>query len=393
MNPQNVYRLLKQIPGGRVTNYGAIARALKQPKAGRRVGQILKQNPCPIKVPCHRVVRSDGSIGGYRGSNPANIKQKIALLKSEGIEFKNGKELRVFPLSRFLFTKFLFTFLLLITGSSLAGETVSARINRQILPLAGESIIHTVRNGDSLFLLARNYDISYAAIVRANRIVDPNRIFAGQKLVIPKETVIPKTIEQGIIINLPEYRLYLFANGKLKGIYPIAIGLTTWQTPTGEFTIINKVKDPAWYMPPEIARRENVEREIIPAGPNNPLGDRWIGTSVKHTGIHGTNQLMSIGKSLSHGCIRLYPEDIQKVFEAVGVGDPGEFLYEPVKVTVNGREIIIEVHPDIYGLIPDLEKLAGEKIEKLNLSEKIDAGKLRKAIKDSSGVPVRINLD
>jgi len=106
MDPQNVYRLLKQIPRGRVTTYGAIARALKQPKAGRRVGQILKQNPQPIKAPCHRVVRSDGSVGGYCGNNPANIKQKIALLKSEGIEFKNGKEACVSPFSRFLFIDF-----------------------------------------------------------------------------------------------------------------------------------------------------------------------------------------------------------------------------------------------------------------------------------------------
>jgi len=106
MGPQNVYRLLKQIPVGRVTTYGAIARALEQPKASRRIGQTLKQNPHPIKVPCHRVVRSDGGIGGYCGSNPANIKKKIALLKSEGIEFKNGGKIRVSPLSRFLFIDF-----------------------------------------------------------------------------------------------------------------------------------------------------------------------------------------------------------------------------------------------------------------------------------------------
>jgi methylated-DNA-[protein]-cysteine S-methyltransferase len=106
MDPQNVYRLLKQIPRGKVTTYGVIACALKQPKAGRRVGQILKQNPYPIKAPCHRVIRSDGSIGGYCGSNPANIEKKIALLKSEGIEFNGGKEARVAPLSRFLFVDF-----------------------------------------------------------------------------------------------------------------------------------------------------------------------------------------------------------------------------------------------------------------------------------------------
>ena len=106
MNPQNVYRLLKQVPVGRVTTYGAIARALKQPQAGRRVGQILKQNPSPIKLPCHRVVHSDGSIGGYCGGNPANIKKKITLLKSEGIKFKKEKEVRVAPLRRFLFIDF-----------------------------------------------------------------------------------------------------------------------------------------------------------------------------------------------------------------------------------------------------------------------------------------------
>ncbi|MFH2068583.1 MAG: methylated-DNA--[protein]-cysteine S-methyltransferase [Candidatus Omnitrophota bacterium] len=393
MKPQSVYALLKQIPRGRVTTYGAIARVLKEPKAVRRVGQILKQNPRPIKMPCHRVVRSDGKVGGYCGSSPADIKKKITLLKSEGIEFKNGKEVRVFPLRRFLYTGLLSAFLLLTAHFSSAEETVPAKINPGILPLAGEPTTYTVQEGDFLFLVARRYGIGYPAIVRANRIIDPNKIFINQKLILPKEAIVPKVVSQGIIINLPEYRLYLFSGGTLTGIYPVAIGLPTWQTPTGEFTVFNKVKDPAWYMPPEIARRENVEREIIPAGPNNPLGDRWIGTSIKHTGIHGTNQPMSIGKSLSHGCIRLYPEDIQKVFDAVGVGDPGEFLYEPVKITVHNREIIIEVHPDIYSLIPDTEKLAREKIGKLNLSEKIDSEKLERAIKNSSGVPVRINLD
>ncbi|MCX5642088.1 MAG: MGMT family protein [Candidatus Omnitrophica bacterium] len=106
MDPKNVYHLLKQVPRGKVTTYGAIARALKHPKASRRVGQILKQNPSPIKIPCHRVIRSDGSIGGYYGNNPAGIKQKIALLKSEGIKFRKGKVVHVVPLTRFLFIDF-----------------------------------------------------------------------------------------------------------------------------------------------------------------------------------------------------------------------------------------------------------------------------------------------
>ncbi len=392
MNPQNVYRLLKQIPGGKVTTYGAIARALKEPRACRRVGQILKQNPNPIKVPCHRVVCSDGRIGGYGGKTPANIKKKIALLKSEGIEFKKGKEMRVFPLRRFLYAGFLFAFLLFAARLSSADEPILPGINPGILPLTGEIRTYTVQEGDSLFLIARRYGIAYTAIARANRIIDPNKIFVNQRLILPIEAIIPKVIARGIIINLPEYRLYLFTGGN-PAIYPVAIGLPTWQTPPGKFTVSNKIKDPTWYMPPEMARRENIKQEIIPPGPDNPVGDRWIGTSIKHTGIHGTNKPMSIGKSVSHGCIRLYPEDIQKVFDMVSVGDPGEFLYEPVKVAVAGQDIIIEAHPDVYGLIPDMEKLAKEKIGKLNLSNKVDSEKLQKAIKDSAGIPVRINLE
>ena len=104
MDAQDVYRLLRQIPSGRVTTYGAIAGALKQPKACRRVGQILKRNPHPIAVPCHRVVCSDGRIGGYAGHNPAMIRRKMMLLASEGIAFKPGKGIRVASLRCFLFS-------------------------------------------------------------------------------------------------------------------------------------------------------------------------------------------------------------------------------------------------------------------------------------------------
>lgn len=276
---------------------------------------------------------------------------------------------------------------------SFAGETTPATLVQEFLPLAGEPIIYTVQKGDSLFTIARHYDISYAAIVRTNHIINPNKIFLDRKLVIPMEAIVPKVLHQGIIINLPESRLYLFSEGKLVGIYPVAIGLPTWQTPVGKFTVLNKIKNPAWYMPLEIAQRENVKKEIIPAGPDNPLGDRWIGTSIRHTGIHGTNRPMSIGKALSHGCIRLYPEDIQKIFDIVNTGDEGEFLYEPVKITISGQKILLEVHPDVYGLVPDMEKLAQEKIKNFDLSGKTDFEKLKRAIKDSAGIPVQLNSD
>jgi len=258
------------------------------------------------------------------------------------------------------------------------------------LRLTGENIVHIVKPAESLFKIARGYGVSYPAIARANGIENPNVIFPGQELIIPLKVIIPRDIENGLLINLPEYRMYVFNNRILTGIYPVCIGLPTWQTPSGEFSVINKVEDPAWYMPPEIAERENVKREIIPPSTNNPLGDRWIGTSIKHTGIHGTNIPMSIGKALSHGCIRLYPEDIQKVFEEIKVGDSGIFLYEPVKVYVDGEEVLIEVHPDVYSLVPDIEKLAVEILKEKNLFHKIHEVKMLEALQKASGMPVPI---
>lgn len=256
--------------------------------------------------------------------------------------------------------------------------------------ITGENAVHTVKPAESLFNIARIYGVSYPAIVRANGIKNPDIIFPEQKLVIPLKAIVPKAAELGLLINIPEFRMYVFKNQILTGVYPVCIGLVTWQTPVGEFIVINKVVNPAWYMPPEMAERENVKREIIPAGPDNPLGDRWIGTSIKHTGIHGTNMPMSIGKALSHGCVRLYPENIHKVFEEIEVGYAGAFIYEPVKIYADEKEILIEVHPDVYSLISDIEEIARKKLEEMNLMDKINPEKLEEALDGISGIPVSI---
>jgi len=276
------------------------------------------------------------------------------------------------------------------TGAADFSHSKGDEVQRR-LRMAGENIMHQVKPADSLFKIARHYGVSYAAVARANKISNPNLIFSEQKLIIPRKTIVPRVLERGMVINIPEFRLYLFEGGMLTDIFPVSVGLPTWQTPVGEFTIANKVKDPAWYMPPEMAEKENVKREIIPAGPDNPLGDRWIGTSIKHTGIHGTNQPMSIGRALSHGCVRLYPENIQRLFEKVEVGDPGVFVYEPVKISATEGEILIEVHPDVYSLASDIEGLVRKKLEELNLLDKADPEKLKRALSELLGVPVCIS--
>jgi L,D-transpeptidase ErfK/SrfK len=248
----------------------------------------------------------------------------------------------------------------------------------------------TVAPGDSLFVLARRHGVAYPAVVRANGLSNPNIIRAGRVLVLPTQYILPAVKENGVVINIPENRLFLFRAGKVRAVYPATVGLPTWKTAIGPFTVTSKVPKPTWYMPPELAERENVKREIVPPGPHNPLGDFWIGTSLKHTGIHSTNSPMTIGRSLSHGCIRLYPEHVKELFGEVTMGEAGEILYEPIKIAVNGDDVLVEIHPDIYSLVPDIPRVAEERLKALGVWEKVDAGLLRRAVTEARGMPVMV---
>jgi L,D-transpeptidase ErfK/SrfK len=256
--------------------------------------------------------------------------------------------------------------------------------------VAGDARTHTVASGEALYGIARQYGLTYPALARANGIENPNLIRIGKVLTLPTRFILPAQREQGIVINIPENRLFLFREGIVQAVFPIAVGLPTWQTPTGSFTITSRVENPAWYMPPDLARRENIKREVVPAGPENPLGDFWIGTSLSHTGIHGTNVPMSIGRALSHGCMRLYPEHIDSLFSEVAVGDSGEILYEPVKVAIDGDDVLVEIHPDIYEKIPDSAQAAEKQLRLLGVWEKVDTMRLYQAVKEARGIPVSI---
>ena len=271
-----------------------------------------------------------------------------------------------------------------------AALITSAASAQPIPSIAGEVQTCTVVPGDSLFVLSRRHGVAYPAVVRANGLSNPNIIRAGKVLVLPTQYILPAVKENGVVINIPENRLYLFRAGSIRAVYPATVGLPTWQTPIGPFTVTSKVPKPTWYMPPELAKREKVKREIVPPGPHNPLGDFWIGTSLKHTGIHSTNSPMTIGRSLSHGCIRLYPEHVKELFGEVTMGEEGEILYDPVKVAINGDDVLVEIHPDIYGLVPDLLRAAEERLKDMGVWEKVDAGLLRRAVKEARGMPVSV---
>ncbi|NIT12993.1 MAG: L,D-transpeptidase family protein [Candidatus Dadabacteria bacterium] len=275
---------------------------------------------------------------------------------------------------------------------SLSAITLNAE-SKTSAYLFGEDKFYVVQKGDYLYKIAKDNDVSFPFLQKANLIADPNVIVIGKKLLVSSKLIVPKKLENGILINLPEYRLYFFHNNRLKEILPLAIGLETWRTPTGAFKIINKIKDPVWYMPKEMANKLSIKREIIPAGPLNPLGDMWIGLSIPHIGIHSTNQPMSIGKPLSHGCMRLYPWHATELFEKVKVDMNGEIIYEPVKIAVENEKIYLEVHGDVYNIHKNLVYIIKEKIKAQNLEKKVDFSKIKKAAENKRGVPIDITKD
>jgi L,D-transpeptidase ErfK/SrfK len=209
---------------------------------------------------------------------------------------------------------------------------------------------------------------------------------------VSSRVIVPKKLKNGLLVNLPEYRLYVFDQDQLTDILPVAIGLKTWRTPTGQFRIKNKIKNPVWYMPKEMANKLSIKREIIPAGPLNPLGDMWIGLDIPHIGIHSTNQPMSIGRPLSHGCMRLYPWHAKEFFDNVEINTYGEIIYESVKIALSEDKIFLEIHEDVYNFYQDLGYIINKEVEKLNLEKRVDFSLIKQAAQKKQGIPIDITI-
>ncbi|OIN97048.1 hypothetical protein AUJ66_04470 [Candidatus Desantisbacteria bacterium CG1_02_38_46] len=265
-----------------------------------------------------------------------------------------------------------------VRGDTMPGEVI------------GKLFTYEVKRGDILLKIALKFDISYMSIVYANNIKNPALIHIGDKLFIPKRMIIPKKLYKGLLLNLPEYRLYVFDDTTVVKVYPICIGLTTWRTSQGKFKIRNKAINPSWHIPEEMAVRLMKQQEIVPPGDTNPLGDRWIGLSLPNIGIHSTIDTMSIGRTSSHGCIRLYPRDIHELFDMVKVGDTGEIIYEPVKIGMIGSRIFLEIHRDIYKLVPKMKDEVMRRLESLGLINFVDTEKIQEIVNERRGIPIII---
>ena len=226
------------------------------------------------------------------------------------------------------------------------------------LPPAGNDVVGAVtivraRADDTLVEIARRHGLGYHDIVRANPDVDTWLPGEDTEVILPTRYILPPGERRGLILNLPEYRLYYFpqpAPGKPATVmtYPISIGRMDWETPLGRTSVISKVTNPTWY-PPESVRAEHAADgdplpRIVPPGPKNPLGKHAMKLGLPGYLIHGTNRPAGVGMRVTHGCIRLFPEDIRFLFSQVGIDTPVRIINEPVKIGWNGDELVVEVH-------------------------------------------------
>jgi L,D-transpeptidase ErfK/SrfK len=246
----------------------------------------------------------------------------------------------------------------LLAGASLAAQADDpSSLAKELPPLsrqvAGGAFEYTIRPGDFLIAIGARFGVPPELLAKQNGIPWEATIYPGQRLRIDNPHIVPVTLDDGIVINLPQRMLFELDRGKLVAAYPVGLGKPSWPTPKGEFEIVSRVQNKTWIVPKSI--QEEMEREgkavltEVPPGPDNPLGAHWLGLSMWGYGIHGTIAPSSVYHFRSHGCIRLHPDDIAELFERTEVGTTGVLVYQPVLMAVTGDgRILLEVHQDIY---------------------------------------------
>ncbi|MFQ5610322.1 MAG: L,D-transpeptidase family protein [Woeseiaceae bacterium] len=243
-------------------------------------------------------------------------------------------------------------------GALLVNAAVASAGTYELPPegidVVGDIQIVTAAYEDTLIDIARRHGVGYEEIVRANpdvRIWVPGE---GTQVTVPSRFVLPAVPREGVVLNLAEYRLYYFPQPEgdepaVVMTYPISIGRQDWETPLGVTNVVSKVTNPTWY-PPQSVRDEHAADgrplgRIVPPGPDNPLGKHAMRLGLPGYLIHGTNRPAGVGMRVTHGCVRMFPEDIRYLFDFIGIDTPVRIINEPVKIGWHGEELVMEVHP------------------------------------------------
>lgn len=257
---------------------------------------------------------------------------------------------------------------------------------------------------ETLLDVARRFLLGQTEIVRLNQDLDRWQIKKGQMVRLPNRRILPDAPHQGIVLNISEYRMFFYPESQPGKVMSFAhgVGRQDWKTPLGKTSVAKKVKDPSWH-PPESIRREHAANgdplpAIVPPGPHNPLGAYALYLNLPgEYRIHGTDidKIYGIGMQITHGCVRMYPEDIEVLYNLVSTGTPVYLVKQPIKVGWLDNVLYIEAHPDLEGEEMTRDQRyakALELIQKVNNQEipDFDQKALNDALKKLDGDPVAI---
>jgi L,D-transpeptidase ErfK/SrfK len=220
--------------------------------------------------------------------------------------------------------------------------------------VVGQLQVTRARHEDTLPDIARRFNLGYDEVARANPGVDPWLPGEGTRIVLPTQFVLPEAPPEGVVVNLAALRLFYFPKPSQDGrrevmTFPIGIGKVGWATPEGATTVVSKRKGP-WWTPPASVRKEHAAAgdplpARVPPGPDNPLGAYAMNLGWPTYLIHGTNKPAGVGLRASHGCIRMYPEDIAVLFERVAVGTPVRVVNQPLLYRWQGDSLYVQSYP------------------------------------------------
>lgn len=284
-----------------------------------------------------------------------------------------------------------------------AAMTTGAALAAERNDVIGTVKVHTAVWEDTLLDLARAHNLGYVETVAANPGVDPWVPGPGTRVVLPTAHILPDAPRNGIVLNLPEMRLYHFRAGSVV-THPVGIGQEAWATPKGTTTVVRKTADPTWYPPASIRAEKPELPSMVPPGPDNPLGTHALYLGWPAYLIHGTNKPDGVGRRVSHGCVRMYPEDIVEMYNTVTAGTPVRVVNQPVKAGWRDGQLYLETHPtlsqvdqlevdgtmspdplpDVYGVV---RAAAGDEIDR------VDWSTVEQVAAERRGIPIRISRD
>jgi L,D-transpeptidase ErfK/SrfK len=277
--------------------------------------------------------------------------------------------------------------------------------------LIGETQVIFARHENTFSAIGRQYNLGYEEMRSANPGVDQWLPGEGTPIYLPTQAILPDAPRAGIVVNVPAMRLYYFERTKPAeaggpeivkvSSHPIGVGVEGWATPFGEGKVTGKARDPTWYVPASI-RKEHAERgdplpSVVPPGPDNPLGAYAMTLSLPGYLIHGTNKPAGVGMRSSHGCIRLYPEDIEALFPRVARGTAVRLVNQPVLAGWRGGQLYLEVHPPLaeeqHDLVAEADAALNRALERAGAAAAtvtIDRAAIEKIVAEQRGIPLPV---